>query len=201
MATFTYPSAAEFVPSRFDFGIRAAVIVNVSRFTGAVERLEMPGSRWIASLSYPVLAIGGNAAGEREAFWSKIRGQANVVSMWHLVRPIPRGTMRGSPIISTAVAQGATVLPITTTAGATLLAGDMIGAGGMLFQVVTSATASGGGAVSVSVSPPARVGIVQGAAVTWDKPSVTWMITEGDVRVPYEPAFQREFSVDLVEVW
>jgi hypothetical protein len=201
MATYTYPNTRAFVPATAEWGLRPNVIVNTSRFNGSVERLELPGSRWVATLSYPEARALDADAAEREGFWSKISGPANLISLWHPLRPNPRGTMRGSPTITSAVAQGATVLPISTTAAATLQPADMISAGGMLFMVVTAAVANGGGSMSVSVSPPARLPILSGAAVTWDRPTALMMPT-GEVRIPYRAGrVQSRITVDLVEVW
>jgi hypothetical protein len=201
MATYTYQTGHHFEPARFEFGVRSNVIVNTARFTGSVERIELPGSRWVATISYASSPSASAEAAEREAFWQKIRGQTNLVSMWHLFRPTPRGTLRNTPQVASNVAQGATVIPIQGQAGETILPGDMLLASGMLFMVVTALTLNGSGAGNASVTPPARSAITGGASITWDKPAGTFIVTGSEVRVPYGLSEQSPFSVDLVEIW
>lgn len=200
MAVYTYPSSNHFLPARLEWGIRSNVIVNTARFSGSVERLELPGTRWIATITYAEADAASADAAEREAFWMKVRGQTNLAAIWHLFRDVPRGTLRGSPSVRSDVAQGATVLPISTVAGYTALPGDMVKSNGMLFMAVAAATANGSGEMDLSVTPPARTTITSSTALTWDKPTATFMLT-GEPRIPYEPGKQANFSVDLVEVW
>jgi len=202
MATYSYPNTRTFQTAGLEWGLRANVIVNASRFSGSIERIELPGARWFGTLTYPEAPyVLSTEAAEREAYWAKVNGPANLVSLWHLRRPNPAGTMRGSPVLSSALAQGATVLPITTTAGATLQPADMLKVSGMLFMVTAPATANGSGAMSVSVTPPARLAALAAAAVEWDRPTGLFMPT-GEVRIGYQPGgTQSRFSVDLVEVW
>jgi hypothetical protein len=202
MAAYSYPDTRTFQTAGLEWGLRQNVIMNTSKFSGSTERIELPGSRWFSTLTFAECpAVMEEEAAEREAYWAKIGGPANLVQLWHLRRPYPRGTMRGSPVLSGAVAQGATVLPITTTAGATLKYADMVKAGGMLFMVTAPATANGSGAMSVSVTPPARLPALSGAAVEWDRPYGLFMPT-GEIRIGYQPGgTQSRFSVDLVEVW
>ena len=76
----------------------------------------------------------------------------------------------------------------------------MIACGQQLFAVVVGGTADGGGALTVSVSPPVRSPINIGTAVTWDRPSGSF-VTREPVYVPYEPARAPSFAVELVEVF
>lgn len=200
MATYTYQTGHHWEPSRFEIGIRSNVIVNVARFTGSIERLELPGSRWVATVTYAGAPSGSADAAEREAFWQKVRGQTNLVSMWHLMRPVPRGTLRNTPQVNGAVALGATVIPIQGQAGETVLAGDTFTAGGMLFMCVTDLTLNGSGQGNCSVTPPARGAIADGSSIAWDKPKANFLPTS-EIRIPYTIGEQAPFSVELVEVW
>ena len=200
MTTYTYPSTSQFRPQGFDIGLRSSVIVSTSSLNGSTQTVEISGPRWVCSLHYGSQSLGDRAA--VEGFWSAVRGQVNRVSLWHLSRPAPRGTMRGSPVLTSAVAVGDTSIAITTTAYATLLSGDMIGVGAQILQVTADATATAGGALTVSVSPPAR-SIVSGASsVVWDKPSAVFLMSQRELIMPYDgAALAAPFSVDLMEIW
>lgn len=202
MPTYTYPTASHFRPSRIEWARRTNVVINPSNFDGSTEIKVLPGSRWVCNLSYPGARAKSEEAAAREAFWSKVGGPENLVAMWHPLRPVPRGTMRGSPTISGSIARGATVLTIAASAGETLEHSDVVKANGMLFQVVMPATANGSGAMSVSVAPPARKTISNGTAIVWDQPTATFFVP-GEVRIPYDAqtGAQMPFSVEMVEVW
>jgi hypothetical protein len=201
MPIYSIPDSPAHAIARFEWGLRQSVLVNTSKFSGSVERLELPGSRWVATLGHDNELAYEDIAAEREAFWMKVGGPANLVRLWHRIRPIPRGSMRGSPTLASALAQGATSMSIQTTPGATLKHADMLKVGSMLFMCHSPATADGSGVMSVSVTPPARVSAPSGATVEWDKPTGTFMPT-GEIRVPYgDGGAQMPFTIELVEVW
>ena len=96
-----------------------------------------------------------------------------------VLRPQPRGTMRGAPVLVGAHAQGAASLSITGgTAGSTLLAGDMLGVGGLLLMVQIDVTLDGAGAGSVPITNRLRSAQSGGAAVTWDKPTALFRLVD-----------------------
>jgi hypothetical protein len=45
----------------------------------------------------------------------QLRGKTNQLALWNIARPVPLGTMRGTMTLSSAAAQGATSLSITST--------------------------------------------------------------------------------------
>ncbi len=198
MASYSYGTSQVFKPRRVEWGLRQNVILAVSRFDGSVDAIELPGSRWAVSLQYPDVKIGTRH--ELEAFWNKVGGPANEITLWDHVREVPRGSMRGSPTLHAAATRGATILLIQAVAGETLLYADKIKVGSQLFSVVVPGTADGSGVVGVSVAPPVRPTLAINAPVTWDR-STARFVTQQEVRIPYEPGRAPGFSVDLVEVF
>lgn len=198
MTTYTYPSTANFALGSFEIGLREAVLVSSGTLSGAIQTQELPGARWVASLGYE--RQGAAERAEVEAFWNRLQGQINRVALWHLVHPAPRGTMRGTPVLASDVAIRATVATITTTPGATVFSGDMLGIGGRLVKVVGDATADGAGALLVNFAPCLPDGAAAGSAVVWDKPTATFMSTAPVIMIPYRDHYGAEFGVDLVEV-
>lgn len=198
MATIAYPTTPTFAPERFSIELRANVLVSVSPLTGSLTTLQIPGSRWLFALQMPMGSADWQA--EREAFLSKLEGQANRVTMWHMGRPVPRGTMRGSPVLSSTATAGATTLSITTTAGATLKAGDMIGVGSQLHQVVDDATAVGT-ALTVNVRPARRSQANTGTAVVWERPTALCVPTNPGVAVTYQSMKGGGYLLELMEAW
>lgn len=198
MATITYPTSGDhWLPKRFAPELRTNVLVSPSPLSGSVDTLELPGARWVFGLDYDPAYFEEQA--EREALWTEMGAQANRMALYHFARPVPRGTMRGSPTLSATAAAGATSLSISTTSGNTLLKGDMLGVGGQLVQVVADATAAAG-VLTVSIRPALRAQVASGQPVTWDKPT-SLFIPSGPVAIPYNGSMGEGFSVEMVEAW
>lgn len=200
MSTIAWPSTRLFLPQTMEIGLRSNVLISTSPLSGATQTVELPGARWVMSF---VLTPTNSHADQaiREALFTQIAGQANRVALWHFMRPAPRGTMRGSPTLSANAIAGATSLSITTTAGATLLKGDMIKIGSQRVQVVADATADGLGAMSVTIAPAVRTTVASGQAVSWDAPTSTFILSATEVRVGYRPGIGEAISLEFVEVF
>lgn len=171
-------------------------IVNESANGSDEQVIDRLNDRWLCSLTLPMRKHANAAA--VEAFLASFRGQVNWVDLWHFVRPMPRGTMRGAPTLAAAAAQGAASLSIQTAAGATLLAGDMVGCGGLLFMAAADATADGAGVLVLSLVNRARTALALGAAVTWNKPTAPFRLASHS-GVNYIPGRADEVSLELRE--
>lgn len=198
MAQIEYPNRRALMPARFSWDSRSNVLPSTSPLNGSVQTIELPGDRWRVGMGFAAIHAPGQA--EREAFWALVRGRVNRIALWHLVRPVPRGTLRGSPTLSASISSGAALLPIQATAGATLAAGDLVGLLDQVHMVVQPAVADGAGAMQVSISPPRRSAAPVGAAVVWDRPKAVFMV-EADAGVSLGTAYRtgQPFSVDLIE--
>lgn len=193
MSTISWPTGLQAIGFRL-------VLVTVDRsfaspFGGSEQVVDLLNDRWMASLELPPALR--SSGGQVEGFIAALRGMTNTVALWHMARPYPLGTMRGTPTINGAHAQGVATLAITTTAGATLKQGDMIGAGGMLFMVASDCTASGAGALSVPIANRLRTALSGGAAVTWAKPTTLFRKTNR-VGVDYAD-IANSVTLDFVE--
>lgn len=198
-ATYDYPDPdvdEAFRPRAFGMTVEPSVLVSPSPFASITRTVEVPGPVWVATLTMPTDYAGDRA--RVEAFWAKVRGQANAVRLWHMVRPVPRGTLRGSPTVE-AVAVDAEQITINCAAGETLLAGDMLGVGPNLLQVTSDGQESGG-QMTVGVAPPVKVAVLAGTAVVWNRPTAVFLLTQPRVLPEYEGSARAlPFSVELVE--
>jgi hypothetical protein len=120
-----------------------------SPYGGSEQVIDMLNDRWSITMTLPRGTQ--EDAARNEAFVNALRGMTNTCLLWHMKRRIPLGTMRGAPTAQAAAA-GAGGLVINTTAGATLVAGDMIGVAGLLCQVFEDATANGAGVMAVNLA-------------------------------------------------
>ncbi len=166
-----------------------------SPYGGSEQVLDMGNDRWSASVILP--AGPPEIAMRNGAFINALRGQTNICYLWHLAQPVPLGTMRGTPTAQ-AAAIGSQSLVLNSVAGATLLAGDMIGVSGLLLQVAEDATANGAGVMVVKVVNKLRLAVANGSAVTWNRPTAPF-------RKVSKPSFQHFFgyadgvSIDFIE--
>lgn len=181
-------------------GFQIALLTNqrahASPFGGSEQVVDMLNDRW--KISFELSARRRVDGGLVEGFIASLRGMSNTVALWHMARPVPKGTMRGSPVLAGAHAQGVATLAITTTAGATLKAGDMLGVGGLLVMVATDCTANGAGAISVPIVNRLRAAQADLAAVTWDKPTAPFRKV-GDAGVGYSPGVAGGVTLEFVE--
>ncbi len=188
MSTITYPSTRLFDPASFDFWLVESVRTSRSLLSGSVQTIALPGAKWNA-----IVTLRGGTPAEaagREAWIASIRGGINLVSMWHLQRPEPRGTMRGSPTVATTAPAGATSIAITGTG--TLAAGDMLGINGQLVMITAWSTGF------IDVVPALRQQATAGTAIVWSKPSALFRLTS-PVQSRYEPMWSPGPSLQLEE--
>lgn len=142
-----------------------------------------------------------------EALLLKLCGRQNQLEVWHLDRPAPLGTMRGTMIFNGAQAQGATTLTISASGqgGKTLLTGDHLGFGSgttqQVVKVVDPATADGSGNITVNVKQALRNSFAAGASVTWDKPKALFRRVSTETSMEHTRGSVTGIALDLIEDW
>lgn len=168
--------------------------VNASPFGGAEQAIDLLNDRWMMSCELPPCTQENAAA--LEAFIGAMRGQVNAVNLWHFGRPTVRGTIAGTKTLSASAAQGASSISITATG--TVLAGDMLGVGGLLLMAAADATSSAG-VITVTLTNRLRTALSSGASVTTTKPTATFRLlaTSG---VQFVPGYAAGASFDFGEV-
>lgn len=203
MAIITFP--ASFSAAKLSLRQKRRDLAFASLFGS--QTTELNDALWMASLAPPPQRE--SEAGAWQAFVFSLRGRANQLALWNLMRPAPLGTLRGTLTLSGAHAAGVSTLAITGgvgQAGATLKQGDYLGIGSgttqHLLMVMEDATADGTGLISVQVHEPLRDAFSSGASVTWDKPCALFRQTQGDQG--WDCARGRiveGFALDLIEDW
>lgn len=203
MAVITWP--AEIRPRSCSIGYRGVKARHRSPFNGTPQTSSFNAERLVLSVGLPIaLRRGDNTAlaGIIESLLNRLTINDDWVTAWHFAREAPVGTMRGSPTLSATASRGNNTLAITGgTASGTLKRGDMLGAGGWLFQVAADITLNGSGAGTVSIVNRVRATIASGTALVWDKPTANFA-TPADVNpVVHIPAVMESATLELEEVW
>ena len=195
MSTIALPTP--FQPSVCTLRLAVNQRVNASPFGGSEQAVDLLNDRWLLSCDLPA---NQNSTGPAiEAFIGSLRGQSNVVALWHFARAQPRGTVRGTLTLNAAVAQGASQIVVAgcSPATGTLLAGDMLGVGNLLFMVATDCVAVAG-VITVPIVNRVRAALSSGASVTWSKPTALFRLQSSSV-VQYVPMVAQTVSFDFGE--
>lgn len=184
MATVDWPLGHAFEPREFVVGASVPKSAFAGFFTGSSQSVSHLADR--LRISITLLPCSPDEGALREAFITELVSAGHWVRLWHMIRSVPRGTLRGSPTISANAAAGARSVEISTTPGATLLGGDMLGAAGQLLPVgYAGAVADGGGNIIVPLQIPLRLPVSIGQAVTWAAPTGTFQLALDQVDVSY----------------
>lgn len=201
MSTIAFPTFTRALPyTQWEFGQVPLAYAHTSPHSGQSQVVEMPGTRWAHSLR-----LEGLSTTERQmmsTFFAQLRGRANRYTLWDVINPVPKGTMRGSLTVSGSIAQGAVACSVTGGGGqasTTLLRGDKLSIGGELKIITADATANGSGVISLTVEPPFRNAVSGGAAVVWDKPTAKFIRTEDNWRMAHTAPRFGDITLDGVE--
>lgn len=196
---YSWPTGRIWLLERFQMAPIFNHRAHSSPFGGSEQVVDLLNERW--SVTASLSPCSNDDAAAREAFFNKLRGMDNRVYLWHMRRPVPRGTMRGSPVVAAGgVAQGAQTINITTSAGATVLAGDVIGLAGQLLMAAQDCTADGAGAMAFVAANKVRAAASAGAAITWDAPTAPFrcMVQPG---ISYVPGYSEGVQLEFIEAW
>lgn len=200
---YTWPTAKHMRPSRFRPLLQDNNQSTRAKYSGHRNVIDLLGEYWHLYLSLGPCTV--LEAAEREAFFAALRGGANTVELYHVLRPVPRGTMRGTPVVATGgAAQGAQVLNVVTTAAATLEIGDIVGltVDGALqpLMVRLPCLADSAGAMAIQLSNRIRGPVAANAPVIWDRPAARYRLTES-VAPEYANSLAEPMDLELVEDW
>lgn len=203
MATIVdWPATAAFKFAQFSLGLQVSEALARGYYTGNVLSQRSNGAdRLTCIVTLPPCTR--DQAGEREGYLFHLRSQRLWMRFGMLQRRIPLGTLRGTPTASSAVLAGATSIPITTTAGATMRPGDFLGVGTntLLMAGIPGATANGSGAMTLPLAMPCPVAIASGASLTWDNPKGLWEWDGDAVQLDYvAPVLQQGVALQFRQV-
>lgn len=200
MATQDLPAATAAAAAQLSISLSVSASVSTGFFTGQRTVRSNAADRLRATLTYGPCR--GAEAAAREAFLLGVISAGDFIRLALPHRLTRRGTMAGSPVVTSTTAAGSRTLAITTTAGATLLAGDWFSVGGNLLQCGSAhATANGSGAMLVPLTLPTQKSITAGAAVVYNAPTGVWQIDDTGLQLDYSaPVIQGGIAIPLLQV-
>lgn len=202
MAVIAWPyTDPAFGVAEFWFGIRSNVEVRTAR-NFRIRRSVLPGTRFVCRIVLIPSPEGPSGWQPRvEAFVMSLEGQTNSVLLHHMHRPVPAGTMRGSPTISSLVPRGARSMSIVGTSGETLAVGDVIGVPTDAGQQLVELTGvSGTGTVAVTFAGPLGAAAQAGGVIVWNRPESEFILTDSAVMVGYVAGEHPGVALEFVEI-
>lgn len=201
MATVDWPTDRAFTPQRMTFGASTPKAAWSAPFTGQTQSISHLADRLMCKVLLP--PCNATNAGRREAFLMGLASTGDWVRMGHRQRPVPLGTLRGSPTAQASASAGARTLSVQTSAGATMLAGDIVGVNGqLLITAYAGATANGSGVMLLPLVLPLRAAVSSSAPLTWSSPNATWQLATDAVELEYmAPRLQDSVEIVLREVY
>ena len=168
MAAKDFPALIQ--PDSAEWTLMYKTQVFSSDLNGIEQTVELPGARWMASLTYTNRF--GRDARELAAFMASLRGSAGrfwlVPSDWE-----PYGTAQGSPVLAADVAFGDTTIQTSGWAvsqSEALAVGDFFELNGELKQTTAPVATDASGNAAIEFAPPQRVGTTTGAALRITEP-------------------------------
>lgn len=160
----------------------------------SVESVTFPGWFWRVSLTLkPRRSRDG---GVSEGFFEGLAGGEDTVSLYHWLRQVPRGTMRGSPTVETAMVRGDQTIKITTAG--TLLAGDLFKVGNVVYKTRYDCAPSSG-VLTVPITAHVRVAAAVSDGVTWNRPTIKCVLAAMSHSSSYRPGAMEGAAIDLEE--
>jgi hypothetical protein len=196
VAVHDYPTAL--LPQVLEWASIKAGVQHQSPFNGGLEAVEFPGERWRANLTLPTWHARNAKAALAEAFFARLAGGVERVRLHHFMRPVPAGTLRGTPTLAAAAVRGDLQLLLATTG--TLRAGDLFKVGNQVFQAFADCTPAAG-TLTVPLVQRVRAPLAFGAAVLWDRPTALFVMPATSSAAGYSPGMAAPLSAELVEVF
>lgn len=185
-------------PAGLEWRLMKAGVQFRSPFTGSLQAVDFVGEYWLVRIQLKGEGWRRLYSPLLDSLLMYLSGGVNQVDVFHWVRPVPIGTMRGSPTVQTTTARGQTQLLVTTPTGGTLLAGDFIKAGTQVFAVLSDCV-SVANLLTVPLVNRVRGVISSGSAVEWNRPKLTVVMPEMSGGLAYRPGMTLPTELELVE--
>lgn len=197
MTTYAWPEA--WSANRFEMRVQPNERVFRSVFNPAsVQVVDAGGDYWVASLSIPA-GIYASKGAEIEAFLNRLRGSQNFLSLYHLKRPLPRGTMRGGVVASWSAASAAAATWSTASAATAVWYAGTPALRDPVAQFATTCvirTRPG-----YTLEPGDLIGFITGQAVMYVGESTLVADGSGDMQVEFAPSARQAMSSGDAVSW
>jgi hypothetical protein len=195
MTAFAWPA---WRVNEFQMFVQHNVRTFVGPYTPQVQSVDLLGARLACRIGLPA-ETDRRIIAQREAFFDRLAGPTNTITLGHLRKKRPLGTINGAPTLYAAIAQNSNSGIIQTTPGATIFAGDMLGIAGQLVRSMADGVADSSGRLAVEFLPRARVAMSAGAAVQLSYPTAAFILKGDSAPTTWRPDQANAMTIELIE--
>lgn len=179
-----FPAAPGLRSVNFVLNDKVGVVTSV--FTGQVQRQQWPGADMLsATLTPPKLTR--KQADDWICFLMELRGMANAFQAGDPMRPTPRGSVAGTPLVDNTVLGGNAAMSqtlglkgFTASEPGVLKRGDWLQVDYRLYKNLVDADADSSGKVTISVWPALREIPTDGGALITTNPKGLFCLAKND---------------------
>lgn len=197
MTTYAWPEA--WGANRLEMTVQPNERVFRSAFNPAsAQVVDVGGDYWVASLSIPA-GIAASKGAEIEAFLARLRGSRDFLSLYHLKRPVPRGTMRGGTTATWTTTVPSAANWSTTVPSAAVWTGGAPRLRYAVAQFATSCTLSM--LPGYTLAPGDLFGLPNGQTVMYVGSSTLVADGNGDMAVEFAPSARSAMAAWGAIVW
>jgi len=181
------------------------LISNTQSFTSPLDKttqtLELPGSRWLATLQYPSMTDA--EARIMIAFLASLRGMSGRFTLFDHSHQTPAGVATGTPLVNGASQTGGTLITDGWTVSTTgiLKAGDYIGVNGELKMVTVDANSDASGNATLTIEPVLRASPADNAVITTAAPTGTFRLADDGQTKLQSTAQNRRLTLTCIEAF
>lgn len=170
------PATPGFRRSRF--GLQSNTQTFRSPLTNDVQRLRLPGARWMATYTLP--QMNRQQAAAWQAFLLGLEGGVNTFYAFDPDKRAPRGIATGTPLVKGAGQTGSTLVidGCTPNVNGWLLAGDMFAVNGELKMLTAPVNTNGSGEATLSFKAALRTSPADNAPLSLQSPSCLMVLTD-----------------------
>jgi len=178
MAILSLPTMTRTSPSAMVFSLQPNTASFQSPLNRTVQTSELPGARWMASVSYNNLTDAD--ARILKAWLNKLSGMAGRFYLPDYTHLTPSGTALGTPLVKGAAQSGRTLLTDGWTANQAnlLLPGDYFGVGTQLLVITDPISSDSGGNATLKFEAPLRSIPADNAVITKTAPTCVMMLVD-----------------------
>jgi len=201
MTTLTWPSTLP-RPAGLTFSLKPNTQVFQSPLTQSTQTLEIPGARWVASITWTELVQ--SEIRTLRAFLARLRGRSGRLYLWDMSLETPAGIATGTPLVNGAAQTGSTLTTDGWTISQTgiLKAGDYIGVNGELKVITADANSNASGQATLTFEPPLRASPADNAAITVSAPKCTFRLADDDQdTIPIQAPLRGSITLNFEEVF
>ena len=194
---------ASIVPDSIVWSLKSNTQVNTSPLTGVVQTVELPGTRWMATMTFSNLDVA--EARIMASFMAQLRGASGRFYVHDFSHPDPQGAAGGTPINLTA-GSTTTVVKSSGWPNNTLVLkeGDYVQFHNYELKLITAdVTSDGTGLADLPVEPPVRGTLTDAQTITTSNAECL-MLLDSDDQARWESvgnSFQSSFSISCVEAF